>query len=197
MTLRIYQTVERIRTLGPFVRFGLWVQGCPEHCPGCVSPEARDPAGGHTVPVEKLAQAILDIPDIEGLTVSGGEPFAQETALCQLLKAVRARRDLGVILYTGRSFAQVEERPLTALCDAVIDGGYVRELDDGRSLRGSSNQRLIHVTDRYLESLHIGELGRETELVRTREGGLSSVGVPSAQAKARTQYLREFWGGNV
>lgn len=195
MTLQIFQTAERVRTLGPFIRFGLWVQGCPRRCPCCVSPEARDPAGGYAQPVADLARAILTVPDIEGLTISGGEPYSQEAALCELLGRLRPQRDLGVILYTGWTYPEVEARPLTALCDAIIDGPYIRELDDSRSLRGSSNQRLIHVTDRYRETLYIGGLGRETELISNREGGVSVVGVPSARDLARTRRLRGFWGG--
>lgn len=195
MTLQVYQTAERIRTLGPFIRFGLWVQGCPQRCPGCVSPEAQDPAGGYAQSVAELTRTILAVSDIEGLTISGGEPFSQEAPLCELLSRLRSQRNLGVILYTGWTYPEVEMRPLTALCDAIIDGPYIQELDDGRSLRGSANQRLIHITDRYRDVLFIGGLGRETELLPTREGGLSMVGVPSAQDRVWTHRLREFWGG--
>ena len=61
--------------------------------------------------------------------------------------------DPGVIVYTGYCFEELKEVPgadaLLAQTDLLIDGPYIQELDDGRSLRGSSNQRIIPLTDRY------------------------------------------------
>lgn len=190
--LRIFQTVDKVTTPGPYTRFGLWVQGCARNCPGCVSPEAQTFDGGYAKSVRELAEEILCIPDIEGITISGGEPFLQEAALCRLLAYVKERRDFGVILYTGYTFAEISSYALTRLCDSVIDGAYIRELDDGMSLRGSSNQRLVFVTDRYQDSLHIGEFGRKMELLETGAGGLSMVGVPSAHSIRFSEDLKKF-----
>lgn len=191
--LRLYQTACPVHTLGPFVRYGIWVQGCQKRCPGCISPQAQSMDGGYEVEVETLSEYILSESGIEGLTISGGEPFLQSAALCELIHGIRRRRDLGVIVYTGYAFAEIAADPLTALCDAVIDGAYVEHLDDGRSLRGSSNQHLICLTGRYLDSMPFGRFRRRTELLRTKEGGLSLVGIPEEQDERLADRLREFW----
>lgn len=172
--IRLYQRLPNITTLGPGVRYCIWVQGCRRRCPGCLSPDSRPFDGGDLFSVESLAAEILSVKDINGLTISGGEPFEQAPALVQLLRAVRSQRDLGVIIYTGYRLEELQRlaspgngfAELLAYTDLLIDGPYEVELDDGRSLRGSSNQRVLVLTDRYsdcVQSLY-GVEGRKVEV---------------------------------
>jgi anaerobic ribonucleoside-triphosphate reductase activating protein len=113
-----------------------------------------------------LADDILNTPDIEGITISGGEPFLQSEALVDLIVRLKAKKDLGVIVYTGMSFNEIKGAELTKLCDLIIDGEYKEELNDGLSLRGSSNQNTCLLTDRYKEEVKTlyGIEGRKIEL---------------------------------
>ena len=97
---------------------------------------------------------------------------------------------LGIIVYTGFSFDEIRNDPLTALCDAIIDGPYIAGLDDGRSLRGSANQQLILLTSRYAGLIPFGTVRRQTELVQPIGGGLAQVGVPGKPDIQRTEALR-------
>ena len=194
-TLRIAQTAPGVTTLGPFTRYGIWVQGCLRRCPGCASPEMQPLEGGYEISIGALSERIIAEKDIEGITISGGEPFLQDEALSALVDMLRKRADLGVIVYTGCALDEVIRSPLLQRCDALIDGAYVRALDDGGSLRGSSNQRLWRVTDRYSTSLRFGFPEREVQLLRTEEGGIAMVGVPSEQDRRLTRRLREMAAG--
>lgn len=71
--LRLARRSNRCTVLGPGVRAVFWVQGCPLRCPGCVAPETLPFAGGEVVPVSRLADEIIALNEIEGLTFSGGE----------------------------------------------------------------------------------------------------------------------------
>lgn len=193
--IRLFQTAVSCSTLGPFRRFCIWVQGCEKRCAGCVSKEAQSLDGGYRISVEELAQRIISESGIEGITVSGGEPYLQWKALRCLIQQVRERQNLGVIVYTGYLFAEIRDNPLTQLCDTVIDGAYMRELDDGISLRGSSNQQIYCLTDRYRESMRPDFWGRNTELVATFEGGLSLAGIPSPNSIQFAQRLGDFLEG--
>lgn len=167
MKLSVHMREPAVRTLGPGVRYALWVQGCPRRCPGCVAPEAQALDGGTELETGALAWEIL-LSGAEGLTISGGEPFLQAEALAELIRTVRRKRDLGVIVYTGYVYEELladpAARALLEETDLLIDGPYVKELDDGKSLRGSSNQRVLTLTERYREELSLyGRPERPTE----------------------------------
>lgn len=183
--IRVYKRLSDVTTLGPGRRYCLWVQGCLRDCPGCVSQRARPLDGGYLMSPGALALEIaLSAPD--GITVSGGEPFLQARALGEMLGRLKALYDaeFGVIVYTGYLYEALRDVPdaeaLLRHTDLLIDGPYMREKDDGRSLRGSSNQRVIPLSARYntpeILSLY-GAAGRETE-TRSEAGGTLTIGIP-------------------
>lgn len=177
--IKLYMTCRSTKALGPYERYAIWVQGCTKRCPGCISPDAQPLDGGYTVEVEHLVREILSQPNIEGITISGGEPFLQQAALCELIEIVRSQRDMGVIVYTGMLCEEIAGTSLAKRCDLVIDGEYIEELNDDLSLRGSSNQRVICITDRYADMVdrYYGQPGRKIELI-LKDGRVSMVGIP-------------------
>jgi len=166
MNLRLYMVVPQTSALGPGKRFAIWVQGCNKRCNGCIAPDAWNVDGGYEKDVAELAKEIINTPDIEGITISGVEPFLQQAALCDLIKLLQTPKDLSVIVYTGMLYEDIAETELASLCDIIIDGEYVEELNDNKSLRGSSNQNVICLTDRYKDLLsdYYGVVGRKMEL---------------------------------
>ena len=180
MELQIYMMPAITQALGPFRRCALWVQGCMKQCPGCISPDAQPLDGGIAVSVDELAKQIEQLSDIEGITISGGEPFLQQDGLCELIDLVREQRDIGIIAYTGMSYPQIANTPLAQRCDLIIDGEYIEELNDDRSLRGSSNQNVICITDRYRDIIdsYYGRPGRKIEFIQ-RNGTFDMIGIPS------------------
>jgi anaerobic ribonucleoside-triphosphate reductase activating protein len=195
-SLNVYLKVPRTRALGPGLRFALWVQGCPRRCPGCMTPGSLPLSGGTTMTVDDLAEEILRDPDLEGLTISGGEPFSQAAALTRLIDSVRARRSLGVIVYTGHRLEALSDVAvgdpqhwvaLLSRVDLLVDGPYDARLDDGRRLRGSSNQRAIALTTRYSSALaDYGAQGRTAE-IHLGGADVVLVGVPGTELLARWQ----------
>lgn len=164
----VYMKEPAVRVLGPGKRYVLWVQGCERNCPGCIADNAHDMEAGTPIPIDALALEIA-LSDAEGLTVSGGEPFLQAEELAEMIRQIRARRPMGVIVYTGNLYEDLVKTPgaqgLLAQTDLLIDGPYIREQDDGKSLRGSANQRVLPLTELYREELAAyGAEGREREL---------------------------------
>ena len=177
MKLRVYNLIESTKVLGPFSRFALWVQGCPFRCKNCMTPDSIDLDGGIEISIEKLAEYILNF-DNEGITISGGEPFLQSEALYEMLKIIKSKKDLGVIIYTGYLFEEIRDNPLIEFVDILIDGPYVDEWNDGIALRGSSNQRLIFLSNRYkeFEKLYYRKK-REVEIIA--DVNLQIIGIPT------------------
>jgi len=171
-TMRIYATLSRTEALGPYMRFALWVQGCKRDCAGCMSQDARSFDGGALVSVKALAEQIAKDAETEGITISGGEPFEQPFAVSLLIDSVRMVKDAGVIAYTGYTMAQLIElattdrnvKRLLGKIDILIDGPYMEELNDGLSLRGSSNQVVHQLTDRYRDVKCFNKPERSVEL---------------------------------
>ena len=163
----VYMKEPSVKVLGPGNRFGLWVQGCLQRCLGCVAENAQDIEKGTPIEIGALALEIL-LSNADGLTISGGEPFLQAEELAKLLDIIEHKRDMGVIVYTGYKYEELINQDgaakLLSKIDLLIDGPYVKALDDGLSLRGSSNQRIIPLTDRYKEYLsEYGTGPRKTE----------------------------------
>ncbi len=136
---------------GPGIRFVVFTQGCPHHCPGCHNPNTHNPAGGYEGDTDRLLDAFRKNPMLAGMTFSGGDPFEQAAPLAHLARQVH---DMGknIITYTGYTFeylvAHLKERPewreLLEETDILIDGPYI-EAQKSLSLhfRGSANQRAI------------------------------------------------------
>ena len=179
MKLRLYMTAKNTRALGPYNRYVIWVQGCQKRCAGCISKDSQALDGGYEEDVNNLADDIINTPDIEGITISGGEPFLQAEPLVCLINQVKQKKDIGVIIYTGMKFEEISDSELVRISDMIIDGEYREELNDGLSLRGSSNQQICLITERYKEEAKIlyGLPGRKIEL-QVEGGKTMMVGIP-------------------
>ena len=181
--LNIAAITSPTRALGPGIRAVIWVQGCPLNCPGCIAPEWIPfvPAMERT-PEAVLAE--LDLDHITGMTFSGGEPMEQAGSLAALARLVRRQKDLDLICFTGYRYERLLKNPpnpgvpeLLAETDVLIDGPYVQSLNDSVGLRGSSNQRVIHLTSR-LKGFDFESGARKVEL-SVRDGELGFVGIPT------------------
>ncbi|MFJ2376440.1 4Fe-4S single cluster domain-containing protein [Streptomyces sp. NPDC087769] len=183
--LNVAATRVGTRTLGPGVRSVVWVQGCPFHCAGCLAPEWIPGRPARRAHPDDLAAELLTDPRVTGLTLSGGEPMSQAAGLARLVRRARQIRDVSVVCFTGHRLERLRTRPpspdvpeLLAAVDVLIDGTYVATLNDGRGLRGSSNQRVHHLTPRLVDSGYDFEgRARDVEIaVDGREALL--IGVP-------------------
>ena len=173
------------RALGPGLRYVIWTQGCPFHCKGCISPESRSVVKLDVVDVELMAEDIICRTQIEGITISGGEPMMQAPSLTRLLKLVKVQRpELTVIVFTGYKIEDLKSlahQALLAMTDVLIDGPFEQESVAHRGLRGSENQRIHFLNDNLLahrEELENGERRLETLIA---DGALVTIGIPNEE----------------
>ena len=159
MSLRVHATLRRSRANGPGTRFVVWVQGCTLACPGCFNPATHAPEGdAQLIDVEALADdlaAEAAAGAIEGVTVSGGEPFEQPDGLLALARALRRRAPaLSILVFSGFARAEIERggdagRAVLAEIDVLVDGRYVERRRVASGLRGSANQVVHLLTSRH------------------------------------------------
>jgi anaerobic ribonucleoside-triphosphate reductase activating protein len=187
-TLRIFRREAPVEVLGPGQRAVIWVQGCSFACPGCIVPESWDNNGGEEITLGELTDWILAQRQIEGITLSGGEPMIQAGALIQLIDMIRQERDLGVMCYTGyrlealRQQGTDAQRQLLQKIDLLVDGTYIQSQHDDLLWRGSRNQRLLCLTQRYgitvAERLANGDNSAGLTFVSGTNGEVYFTGVP-------------------
>jgi len=144
---------------GPGARFALWVQGCPIQCDGCFNPHLFSFDGGQDISVEQLCdelqQSTQQFPDLEGLTLLGGEPFSHAEDCYALAMFARAL-GLSVITFTGYTLKALQRmsRPhwdeLISVTDVLVAGPFLKDkVDRTRPWLGSTNQEYHFLSPRY------------------------------------------------
>ena len=183
--LNIAAISARTQALGPGTRAAIWVQGCPLNCRGCVAPEWIPFTPATQMTPEQIVNG-LDLDQISGMTFSGGEPMEQAAGLAAIARLVRERKDLDLICFTGYRYERLVNDPpnsgvpeLLAEVDVLIDGPYIQALNDSIGLRGSSNQRVIHLTSR-LKGYDFETQTRRVEIT-INDGEIGLVGVPTPE----------------
>lgn len=178
---RIHATLARSLANGPGARFVIWTQGCTLACPGCFNPETHRPdAPGYTT-AEELAAAVREREhDIEGVTLTGGEPLEQPGAVARFADMITSGTGLGIVISTGFTRREIEGDPAMTRAvqraDMVIAGRYNRQRHLGRGLRGSDNKEYWARTARYRPS-DFADIP-EVELIIEPDGARVITGLP-------------------
>ena len=140
--MRIAGTLSCSFVNGEGARYVVFVQGCKHNCKGCQNPDTHDFDGGYEVSVEELAEDIRSHRMIDGITLSGGDPFEQKEECCKL---IRMLEPVDVWCYTGYTYDQIKDTELAKLCDVIVDGPFEIDKRVKGKMYGSSNQRIIRV----------------------------------------------------
>ena len=187
--LRIARRQDATRALGPGTRAVVWFQGCSLSCPGCIAASMNASPPELLLSPRELAGWVTSRPGINGVTLSGGDPFDQPLdALAAFLEEVRATSPLNVLLYTGRTLDQLHAKGGTAVArvlaavDILVDGPYVAALNDGIGWRGSSNQKIHVLGNRVDDPLAATLSRRRIELEVSGAGVVQLTGMPGPRA---------------
>lgn len=132
---------------GEGLRYVIFVQGCPHHCKGCQNPQTWNFKKGKWVIECSIAKEIMENPLLDGITFSGGEPFAlkeNESGLIRIAEFAH-NKGLNVWCYTGYLYEEIKDRELTKHIDVLVDGKFIEEQKCYDGFRGSTNQRIIHL----------------------------------------------------
>ncbi|MGD0080907.1 MAG: 4Fe-4S single cluster domain-containing protein [Methanoregula sp.] len=162
--LNIAHIVKGSRANGPGLRDVIWVQGCSRHCEGCQNLELQSHIRRYILPVSTLIGQIAARKDqIEGVTISGGEPLEQPAGLAELMEMVH-ELGLSTMVYTGFEYDEIYDssnpqiQRILSATDILIDGPFIlSKKTQSVPWVGSSNQRVICLTSRYSKN-EIGEM---------------------------------------
>ena len=174
-----------VHSLGMGNRIVLFTMGCNRYCKGCSNPELWEMKKENEYDVKKIlshVDSILKVKQVDGVTITGGEPFLQAQELYELTKGLK-ERNLEMIVFSGFLLEQLQkketEHAVLKLIDILIDGAYEADKNDKKSaLRGSTNQtiyflnpKLELVYEQYLKQ------GRQVQNFYNKQYFIS-VGIP-------------------
>lgn len=137
---------------GPFKRCCIWFQGCNINCKGCCNKDLQALVPNHIVTLEELVDIVKTAKqqyDIEGITLSGGEPSLQKGLV--LFNNEIHNLGLGIIMFSGKIKDELNPELVNSV-DLLIDGPFVAEKAEGsKLLLGSTNKKLNFITSRYIK----------------------------------------------
>jgi anaerobic ribonucleoside-triphosphate reductase activating protein len=109
------------------------------------------------VTVDELLQ-VVKADEFANVTFSGGDPLYQVEAFTELARRIKEETGKNIWCYTGFTYEEIlaDERlsQILPYIDTLVDGPFVAELRDPElHFRGSSNQRIIHLTEQKEETV--------------------------------------------
>ncbi len=140
---------------GEGIRTVIWTQGCPHNCLGCHNPETHDFEGGALVDLKEVYSIIDTLEGQDGITFSGGDPFAQPKECSEIAKYCR-KKGYNIWCYTGFTFEGLLQMSKTKpeimdflkQIDVLVDGKFeIAKKSYNLKFAGSSNQRIIDVKE--------------------------------------------------
>lgn len=157
--MRVAQIYNESVVDGTGWRMAIFFQGCNHNCKGCHNPESHDFNGGEEISKEqliaKIQEQIDENPLLDGVTLSGGDPFFQAEDMIDICKFIHSK-DLNIWAYTGFTYEQLINKSDNRVTDSMVemlhnidvlvDGRFVlaqRSLEE--RFKGSLNQRIIDV----------------------------------------------------
>ena len=151
MKIRLSGIIPESIVDGLGIRMTIFTQGCHHHCPHCHNPQTHDPMGGYEIDTDIILNQLKENPLLDGITLSGGEPFLQPSA-CTALAVGTHAMGLSVWTYTGYTWEELLEQEdvdiqkLLAATDVLVDGRFQKEQSSNiLRFKGSANQRIIDV----------------------------------------------------
>lgn len=155
--LRVAGFLNHSNVNGEGFRSTLFLSGCYHNCPGCHNLEMQSFNYGNLVPIATIIEEIKkNMPLIDGVTISGGEPFEQADQLYNLLSAIKSL-GLSIWVYTGYCYEEIcndsAKASLLPLMDVLVDGKFDNTLACSDLYVGSSNQRILKLSDGKIERL--------------------------------------------
>lgn len=167
--MQIDRLLYPVHSLGPGDRLAIWIRGCKKRCFNCANPELQLFNPNSEVSMTVIKEMISKIDKkIDGITITGGEPFCQAKDLFEIITFMLEITD-DILIFTGYSKKEIYDlnNDYAIKCiekaTVVIYGEYVDELNDNHTpLIASSNQVIeIHnpkINNKYINYMNNGRI---------------------------------------
>lgn len=176
--LNIWQTHDKNYVNGPGCRFVIWVQGCHLACPECWNKHTWSFAPKTLMSADELFAKIAAVDSLDGITLTGGEPFLQAKNLIPLVSRVKAELGLNVQIFTGFERHELQkkyQKQLLALADVVVAGRF-------DTSKPNNNQKVYELSE-----VHWQFNNTDVEIEIDDKGKLLLTGYPTDELIASMQ----------
>lgn len=127
--------------------------------------------------VQEIIEEIKSVKGIEGVTLTGGEPLAQAEHLLPLCESIKSL-GLSIVCYTGYILEDIAAgkipyaREVLRYIDILIDGPFIEAEKAPLLWRGSKNQRVFFLSERYI---HLKPLVRDGTMAAEIQVGAQEI----------------------
>ncbi|WP_320047915.1 anaerobic ribonucleoside-triphosphate reductase activating protein [uncultured Ilyobacter sp.] len=151
--MKIIKIFKETISDGPGFRYSIYFSGCSHYCEGCHNPETWKGDIGEVLDESYMGKIISQIsgnPLLDGVTLSGGDPFFVPEELLDFVRRLKEETHKNIWAYTGYTFEELIKKDITKKCleyiDVLVDGRFEKNLANPELFyRGSSNQRMVDV----------------------------------------------------
>lgn len=138
---------------GEGIRYSIYFAGCSHGCKACHNKASWNPHAGEKLTDEMLTEIIEEVnnnPLLDGITLSGGDPFFNTTGLLPIIKRLKKETQQNIWCYTGYLYEDLLKNEtcleILSYIDVLVDGPFIEaEFSPTLDFRGSANQRIIHL----------------------------------------------------
>jgi anaerobic ribonucleoside-triphosphate reductase activating protein len=189
MNILVNKAHYPVSVLGHGKRIGIWLQGCSIRCHSCCSLDTWEFDEDHGMDVASLVDWCRDVSggSLDGVTISGGEPFDQPGPLLVLLEGLDLWRSEGggrfdILIYSGYSENRLRRDFVDHLryLDAVVAGPFRESAGGSKLYCGSDNQQILVLSPLAEERYGSEGIGgwKPGMQVATDEEGIWMIGIP-------------------
>ena len=137
---------------GPGMRYVIFFQGCTRKCKNCQNEHTWKIGAGIDMTTDEIITNLENSVFIDGITISGGEPFLQENGLCDLCRKIKEKfPNYTIMIYTGYTIEDLKSlnnnyiNETLKLVDYIAEGEYQCNNPTSKKYVGSNNQRVINM----------------------------------------------------
>ncbi|WP_285755911.1 4Fe-4S single cluster domain-containing protein [Parageobacillus sp. G301] len=185
-------------------RIGIWTIGCPHACLNCSNPELWEENRDKDLPMSIIFQMLRSIHQpIDGVTITGGEPFQQVDELAELVSFIHEEITDDILIYSGYTLRQLKSwknenvnRILNTI-SVLIDGKYIEEKNDNKPLRGSANQKVHILNEKYRERYELLLKGKRSVQTVFFHDNVIAIGIPMKHTKQRLAEQLSHYGVQI
>lgn len=175
-----------VYSLGIGKRIGIWFQGCSIGCKDCISANTWKQENKHKKTTEDISLELKNYASIvDGISISGGEPFQQPEGLYKLLIELKNNNYEDILVYSGYDFGYLKQNfsEHLELIDVLIDGKFITGLETEFNWKGSENQNMNILTknqslkEKYMEYKVLKNEPRKLQIVEKKHD-IYVLGIP-------------------